>query len=201
MVCRIIPAVALLALVALIGLPSASSAEAKKTGDVPWLPVVSYCIDFDNSTICGPGSDADGYADELEAIVGSDPNDAESTPEYGLLDEQTRSNTCHDGLDNDGDGRSDRADPGCRVTCHHFATGLVCWDRDHDGWLQYVETAYGSDPDNGLSTPETSAIPSTCSDGIDNDKDGDVDDADDQCLADGISPCIDFRDTPDCPPF
>ena len=56
-------------------------------------------------------SDADGYDDETEVSLGSDPADAGSTPEHSSL-----AATCTDGVDNDGDGTIDGADTGCSAT-------------------------------------------------------------------------------------
>ena len=56
-------------------------------------------------------SDADGYADDLELQLGSNPNDPDSTPEHFAL-----LWTCTDGNDNDKDGKRDFVDPGCRNT-------------------------------------------------------------------------------------
>ena len=56
-------------------------------------------------------TDGDSYADGMEQQLGSNPNDAESTPEsFTLLW------TCTDGNDNDRDGKRDFIDPGCRNT-------------------------------------------------------------------------------------
>jgi len=56
------------------------------------------------------------------------------------------------------------------------------WDRDCDGYYNYYEMMLGSDPDNKDSTPENIAIPATCQDGLDNDKDGLTDTADPDCV-------------------
>jgi hypothetical protein len=52
--------------------------------------------------------DCDGYINLVERILGSDPDDSESTPEHWLI-----RGTCRDGSDNDGDGLIDRDDSGC----------------------------------------------------------------------------------------
>lgn len=168
--------------------------------EVPFVVTIGDCIDFDSSSDCGSGDDdADGWNEDVETRLGSDPNDAGSTPEYGLLDEQTGSSTCNDGTDNDRDGSADHGDEGCRVTCRDYAKAQACTDGDHDGWLQYVEHAYGSEPNDPSSTPETFELPDTCSDGVDNDGDGLMDDADTGCS--GLGDCIDFTGDPPCEPL
>jgi hypothetical protein len=55
------------------------------------------------------------------------------------------------------------------------------WDRDCDGYYNYYETMWGSDPDDAASTPEHKSAAGTCTDGLDNDKDGLTDSADPGC--------------------
>ncbi|MDD1769695.1 MAG: hypothetical protein LUO79_01290, partial [Methanomassiliicoccales archaeon] len=57
---------------------------------------------------CPFDRDCDGYIDFFEKLLGSDPDDAASTPESILI-----AGTCKDGLDNDGDTLIDAADRGC----------------------------------------------------------------------------------------
>lgn len=183
--------VALVGVVVLVGSDSHSTAAHRKP--LGSVPSIGGCIDFSASS-CSD-SDRDGYIIELELDTGSDPNDPNSTPEYGLLDEQFPPHkTCHDGIDNDLDGLTDRRDPGCRVTCWRFQPGPSCTDRDHDGWIKYMEVGLGSDPNDRLSTPEaqgSGALANACSDGIDNDRDGFIDAADPSCV---LANCIDFED-------
>lgn len=54
--------------------------------------------------------DDDGYLDAIEAALGSDPAAQAST-----LESVARAGSCFDGEDNDGDGATDDADPGCTV--------------------------------------------------------------------------------------
>lgn len=113
---------------------------------------IASCIDFDSLDRCSD-PDGDDYLNQLEWTAGSDPNNPSSTPEYALFDEQTGSNTCGDRIDNDLDGRLDNSDAGCRLTCDDFGGKDRCSDSDRDGWLNYVEEMYGSDPDDASSTP------------------------------------------------
>jgi hypothetical protein len=55
-------------------------------------------------------ADGDGHVDTVEVALGSDPDDAASTPESVAV-----AGSCFDGIDNDGDGLVDLADPGCTV--------------------------------------------------------------------------------------
>lgn len=54
--------------------------------------------------------DGDGVSNELEAIFQSFPNDPNSTPEHAFWQQGL---SCGDGIDNDKDGLTDGADPGC----------------------------------------------------------------------------------------
>ena len=170
------------------------SAAQQEPTDIPVL--VNGCIDF-SPDACG-SPDGDGYSNQLEWITGSDPNDPESTPEYGLLDEQWLTNACGDGIDNDLDGLTDNGDAGCRLTCKDFGPNQRCKESDRDGWLAYLEEMYGSDPSNALSTPESPDVANTCGDGIDNDLDSHTDGADSGCAV--PAPCIDFGPDPPSPP-
>lgn len=132
---------------------------------IPWIG--PFCIDFDVDS-CSPSDiDGDGTSDDREGQMGSDPVDALSTPEHGLLDEQSTSFTCTDGIDNDGDGKRDRADRGCRTTCRDFGPREQCSDHDGDGWLKYVEEWLGSDPNDPASTPSSQPVDCIDFDGID----------------------------------
>ena len=111
-------------------------------------------------------SDGDGWPDDAENHLGSDPNNPTSTPEHVLVE-----GTCGDGVDNDLDGAVDGADSGCAVP----------GDSDGDGWPDFAEEKLGSDPNNPASTPEHFLIEHTCGDGVDNDLDGLVDDGDSGC--------------------
>ncbi len=53
-------------------------------------------------------ADGDGWIDGVETNLGSNPNDAASTPE-----DVATPPSCLDGVDNDGDGTTDLADSGC----------------------------------------------------------------------------------------
>ena len=112
-------------------------------------------------------SDSDGFIDALEERLGSDPADANSTPEHFLL-----AGTCTDGADNDLDDTTDGADDGCQVSL----------DPDGDGYATPLELHLGSNPAIAASTPENIVFPETCTDDADNDGDGRTDFRDNGCL-------------------
>ena len=58
---------------------------------------------------CPFDKDCDGHLDLIEKLLGSNPDDATSTPEHIVVP-----GTCRDTVDNDGDTLIDAADPGCR---------------------------------------------------------------------------------------
>ena len=74
---------------------------------------------------CSPDTDGDGVSDADENTFGSDPNDIDSIPESNLwlpeygnarddpADPLNDVPPCTDGIDNDGDGLVDFADPSC----------------------------------------------------------------------------------------
>ncbi|UCH87012.1 MAG: hypothetical protein JSU97_01000, partial [Dehalococcoidia bacterium] len=59
-------------------------------------------------TVVAVDTDGDTVTDDEEIALGSDPNDADSTPEDASV-----AGTCTDGVDNDGDGLIDAEDEGC----------------------------------------------------------------------------------------
>jgi hypothetical protein len=124
-------------------------------------------IDAKDSGCSLPNTDNDNFGNTLETQFGANPSSAASTPEHGAF-----AWTCSDGLDNDGDGLTDGADPGC----DHI-------DADSDGFIGAAERALGSNPASAASTPESIALAGKCSDGIDNDGDGLTDAADPGCAA------------------
>ncbi len=54
-------------------------------------------------------------------------------------------------------------------------------DCDGDGFKDFIERILGSSPTDSEATPEDSSLPATCADGVDNDKDGDIDGDDPGC--------------------
>lgn len=164
-------------------------------------------------------ADNDGWDDSTENEWGSDPNDANSTPEHGYIIE-----TCLDGIDNDGDGSIDLADSGCNIdsdqdgvidaqdNCPWDAnadqadrdgdgTGDACdYDADNDGWDDFTEAEWGSNPNDAASTPEHWFAFETCEDGLDNDADGSTDTSDPGCAPDNdYDGVADERDN--CPTY
>jgi hypothetical protein len=149
---------------------------------------------------CDRDADGDGNDVVLERFFGSDPLDRASTPEFLRV-----GNGCTDGVDDDGDGRTDAADPGCANAdgdqfpdqvdlCPAQAghddladtdgdgLGDACDpDADGDGVDNATEKQFGSDPVNPASRPEAAEVPGTCTDGVDNDGDKLTDGADLRC--------------------
>jgi hypothetical protein len=111
--------------------------------------------------------DGDGWADNIEGALYSDPENAASKPEslHGA-------GTCSDGLDNDGWFGKDAGD-------------LKCLDTDGDGFSDAEEAwVFGRGLNEHLDAgkiPENMQFPWTCDDNVDNDGDGSCDD--DGCTA------------------
>ena len=122
-------------------------------------------------------SDEDIISDPSEVLLGSDPNDEASIPEDYRFDATIISlglpaRLCLDGEDDDGDGLTDAADPGCDAL-----------DGDGDTFDDLTEKNVGSDPADPSSVPEHESFnPGSCTDGSDNDLDGLTDGADAGCV-------------------
>jgi hypothetical protein len=80
---------------------------------------------------------------------------------------------CHDGVDNDLDGRVDCAERSCGPSCPEICTGGI--DEDGDGRTDCADPACDGSPDCPEETAER------CSDGRDNDLDGRIDARDAAC--------------------
>jgi hypothetical protein len=123
-------------------------------------------------------TDGDGWADNVEGPLLSDPNNENSTPE-ALYAFNFVGFTCSDGLDNDSNGLKDGLDPKCQ-------------DSDGDGHPNVFEAGFGSNPGDPTSTPEHMQFPWTCGDGIDNDGNGGQDGAEaDGPDSDTLGDCTD----------
>lgn len=89
---------------------------------------------------------------------------------------------CADGLDNDGDGLIDLADPGCSDALDNDETNIVTpppsacadgIDNDGDGLIDLADPGCADAQDNDETDPIV--VVTACSDGIDNDGDGRID--------------------------
>ncbi|HEY0173902.1 MAG TPA: thrombospondin type 3 repeat-containing protein, partial [Pyrinomonadaceae bacterium] len=128
------------------------------------------CVDTDD--------DGDGVSDIAEVDAGSDPLNANSTPEV-----------C-DGADND---LNDGVDEGFANNDNDTQADCVDADDDNDGVSDAAEIAAGSDPLNATSTPEV------C-DGVDNDLNDGVDEGFTNSDGDAQANCVDADDDNDGTP-
>lgn len=160
-----------------LSVPETTGAEL-----IAGYPLCSDGVDNDRDGLTDgddPGctdSDGDIVSDPGEVFYGSDPNNFASFPESSRLDAILNYNGlpvffCSDGQDNDLDGLTDGDDPGCEG-----------FTSDGDQYDDFVEKSYGSDPSDPNSVPEHEAPNrGSCSDGVDNDRDGLTDAADPSC--------------------
>ncbi|MCH8201201.1 MAG: hypothetical protein IIB85_04695, partial [Chloroflexi bacterium] len=88
---------------------------------------------------CEPiDTDGDGFEEALEKRFGSDPDDANSVPEHEI----PNPGSCSDGVDNDLDGATDDADPGCRLAENDdFADAIVITSLPFTDSAKIVESA------------------------------------------------------------
>ncbi len=107
-------------------------------------------------------ADGDGYADR--ACFGSDCDDGRPDVHPGAAE------ICTDGIDNDCDGLIDDADA--------FECPLGCPDADSDGYADVACGGFDCDDARASVHPDAGEH---CADGIDNDCDGQVDEADSDC--------------------
>jgi len=141
-------------------------------------------ISGESCLVLGADTDGDGFEDAEELNLGScyaDPCDEEefcsgteavdSTPE-----DVSVGGTCTDEEDNDSDGYIDDVDGGCGD------------DTDGDGVSDDGEDDLGSDFEDANSTPEHASVCDVCTDGVDNDGDGDIDAADEGCAEAEVTP-------------
>jgi hypothetical protein len=120
----------------------------------------------------------DGLDNDCDGLIdGVDPDCAGCTPT------EPTEVTCNDGLDNDCDGLVDVDDPDCQMECSAYPDKGTC-NADPDCQWQ-GSPKNGSCGDACVATEPTELA---CSDGLDNDCDGNVDCADSDCTG-----------TPDCP--
>ena len=89
------------------------------------------------------------------------------------IDAVTSLSACSDGIDDDGDGLVDLADPGCYDANDPFETNALAacddgFDNDGDGLVDWPN-------DPGCQTPTSLQEDPPCDDGVDNDGDGAID--------------------------
>lgn len=104
-----------------------------------------------------------------------------SPPAEDVSQRKDDSPRCQNGLDDDGDGLVDAADPGCESALDGDESGSQptgCSDgadNDRDGWRD------GADPDCIAGREESGTGATACNDGLDNDRDRDWDGEDPGC--------------------
>lgn len=120
-------------------------------------------------------TDADGdgyYAEGTDCGTPADFNDGNSAAYPGAVE------NCSDGVDNDGNGFVDSADPGA-VGC---SSTVVCTDVDGDGFSTEGGSCGPIDCDDNNSAVNPGAV-EACADGIDNNCNGMIDTADRNAIA------------------
>ena len=151
--------------------------DPNKTNEYNFIPACSDGIDNDGDgliDIQDPGCHTDLNPNNLKSYDGS------KTLEYNFIPQ------CSDGVDNDGDKLIDSADPGCHTNNHIYkSTNELCKtiNKIRICPLTPLEELNMAtyDPNKNL---EYNFVPQ-CSDGIDNDGDGLIDDKDPGCHTDG----------------
>lgn len=130
-----------------------------------------------------PASESEGEAEEWEEGEGAPP--AEDEADEGDGDEEdggeAEADEDGDGVPDIDDNCPDDANPGQDDYDGDLEGDECDVNDDNDGYADLYETDHGSDPLNEASVPELADHGDTCTDGVDNDLDGDTDDADDGC--------------------
>jgi len=167
-----------------------------------------------------PDTDNDGLNDGDEVSLGSDPLDSDSDDDSALdgsdncllLANADQTNTDGDSMgdlcdpDDDNDGLSDGDETSVYGTLPlnpdsdgdglndgfevSIGTSPVLADTDGDGFSDRVERNLGSNPLDNSSRPEHNDNAGSCLDMLDNDLDGDVDDADAGCVGGSPPPDV-----------
>ncbi len=124
-----------------------------------------FCPAPDTPVIC-TDADNDGYYAEGDSCgTLADFNDNEATAYPGATED------CSDGIDNDGNGKVDAADPNA-VNCP-----AICTDMDADGYSTEGGSCGAIDCDDNNSSVNPGAV-EVCSDAVDNNCNGLTDTAD-----------------------
>ncbi len=136
--------------------------------------IVEGCGDLGTPSLVNLGCDAtcwdadeDGQMDEACGGTDCDDDNADISP--------SATEICDDNIDNDCDGDTDAADEDCTP---------VCPDADEDGFDDATCGGSDCDDNNAAINPDADEI---CNDSVDNDCDGNADEADTDCVA----PCAD----------
>ena len=126
-------------------------------------------------------TDKDGYGNPGNsscANSGTDCNDSDASINPGAVE------ICTDGIDNDCDGYIDQADS------NPYNCPADCTDFDEDGFsIEGVAAGCGPEDCDDSDASINPDITEVCTDGFDNDCDGNIDSADSNCPADS---CADY---------
>jgi len=152
-------------------------------GDPTCLPHEAHAFVYDPGLTL-PIADGRFFALGIPLDIPASPGHAHSMDIDGVF------------FDTNGDGKPDQGyggftfRSGADVCEMHWAATALGPDTDSDGWSDAAETALGSKINDGKSTPENQAVPTTlltstsvCEDIADNDGDGQVDTTDSGCPA------------------
>ena len=124
-----------------------------------------FCPTADTAPVC-TDADGDGYFAEGDSCgTLADFNDSDAAAYPGAIED------CGDGIDNDGNGLIDAADPGA-MGCE-----VLCTDMDMDGYAIEGGSCGAIDCDDNNAAVNPGAV-EICSDGLDNNCNGLTDTAD-----------------------
>lgn len=123
-----------------------SSADMRTMAQVPGQETTFTCVPPGSGARIALDRDEDGSFNHDEALASTNPDDPGSVP-----------GACDDGIDNDGDGDIDLADPGCASPTSNWENPQCNdgFDNDGDGLIDF-----GGDPDcNNASWNRELAVP------------------------------------------
>jgi hypothetical protein len=169
--------------------PDCSADPFCDPGNLIEFPFCFDGLDNDNDglTDCADRTDCDGVSDTSTCGVGVCAATGTQTCNNGTLDDtctpgtptEVTETTCNDGFDNDCDGFTDNADSDCGMVCSDYTVKDDCNMDPNCEWVGSPKN--GSCQDACTSSPEGPPGDPTCTDGVDNDCDGQTDANDPDC--------------------